>query len=211
MRCDKYTVEMVNALPVWDKKTKSHPKYDWSISYIALGDSSGLNPELFDLAMSIAKAQKMSLVNYLIAKPVFGKQNQIHTKESATAVADAQFKFKYENELRAFAMPTISNYWTREAGGIEFGELEVDKISRLDEVTTEITSNKREWTPAARQKRIVGQMLVYLARGIEPRKVIRNCRNLKRMFAITAEQFDHIVNVAGGIHMEAIKQTQVAL
>jgi hypothetical protein len=201
MRCNFFTVDQVNNLPNWDKKTKSHPKYDWSVSYLALGSIEGLNPELVELAMNICKTQKVSLVNFLVGKPVFGSKNgQVHNRESAIQVADDQFRNKYEAELRAFNSAPIEVYFTRnEMGNIDYGRGEFEGISKLDEVDTAIFEIPEVKTSFKQKQLYHGQFLSWLAQGKAPGQIVRNAANMAKNGSLTWRQFHSIREAAGDI------------
>jgi hypothetical protein len=194
----------------YGRKEHSFPRIEWAITYLAFGEMGrGLEDAKFELAMNFAREWKSNMVNFLIGKPIKGEPNKTHTRETALAVADAIFKAKYEAEVKAHQSPTMNTYFTRHietSGGLEYGELMVDKISRLDEVDTAISwLPSKRYTPAKRQKANMGQFLVYLARGVSPSKVLKNARACAWNGAITWDQFKNLRDIAGDIMVQVAK------
>ncbi len=184
---------------ICDKNTQE--RFTWAVTYLAKGeDGTGLNSTKLATAMEWAKEWKVNLVKFLIGKPIRGQEPKVHTRETAVECADAVFKFRYEQEVRAFASSSIQPYWTRnELSNIEFGRNMFEEQSRLDEVQEPLYVLPRAWSSKMQQKRNYAQLLVYLAKGKDTRKVIRNARNMMRMFAITKEQYQKLVDNAGDI------------
>lgn len=196
-------------------KKNTQDRFSWAVTYIAQGENgTGLSPAKFETAMEWAREWKHNLVKFLIDKPIKGGTGN-HTKVTATETADAIFKFRYEQEVRAWASPTMSTYGTREVSGIEYGELEVDKLGRLQAEDQDIYKLPRAWTSTKQMKINYGQLLSYLAQGKSPGKVLRNARNMMIQFMISKEQYKSLVKSAGGIVVAAAKhqqtQTEIAL
>jgi len=184
-------------------------KFTWAVTYVAQAEQgTGLNPIKFDVAMDYLKSWKRNLVQFLIGKPIRNGVGN-HTKETAVACADSVFKRRYEAEVAAFAQAPIECWWTRnEMGPIEFGELEVDKLGRLAAEDSDIYVLPRAWSSKQQMKRNYGQLLSFLAQGKSPRIVLRNAKNLMRMYAISKEQYASLVENAGGIFVAANKSQQ---
>lgn len=196
-------------------------KVDFAFSYVAKGeDGTGLNPETFEVCMNILRNWKMSFTSYMIGREIWGsKKKELHTRETALKLADMVFKKRYSAEVAAFASPTMNTYWTRHienSGGLEYGELMVDKIGRLEEIETPISwLPSKRYTPAKRQKENMGYFLSHLAKAnVSPSKILRNAKACAWNGAITWEMFNHLREIAGDIMVQAVKskpELEVAL
>jgi hypothetical protein len=197
------SVSEIKSLALYNKKTKSFPRIEWAITYLAYGESGrGLEGAKFELAMNFAREWKMNLVDFLIGKPVFGQPGQVHTRETAIKTADETFKKRYEQEVRAHASPTINNYFTREVGEMEYGRVQHENgtnevIPQLERETQPLSwLPSKRYTPKARQTKNCAYFIRMLAKGHSPSKVLKNAKVCARNGAISWDDYNHLRDMA---------------
>ncbi len=199
-------------------------KMERSATYLAYGDEgrNGLDPQTVEMSLYWIGQWKKYFVKYMQDKPYVKHPDfpgvdglvdgQVMGKHGAGKLADNIFRGYYDREVKAFNTPTQGQYWEREPGALEFGDLTELDTSRHDILNRD--DNRTHWkkvqvarsdTPWNRKQINYGLMLKWLIR--KPGRINRiliNARVMAVNGGITWKQFTKLCASAVEIRKLAV-------
>ena len=106
------------------EKSNARRLMESAATYLASGNDGrrGLDPKEVEVALFLVRSWKIKFVNYMKSQPTYDSTTgEPMGIGKASEIADNIFRGYYNQEVRAFDEPTISPYFSREAGLVEWG------------------------------------------------------------------------------------------